>query len=108
MDALAERLEVSEAAATGIALLVVIQFVLMIYALLDLYRRDTVAGDNKWLWLLIIVLANLIGPVIYLAVGRNAPSAVDDVPESEQGQVVSRDERIRAGVDSLYGERGGS
>ena len=50
--------------------LVLIQLVLMIICLLDLSRREKVKGLPKWAWATIIVLGELIGPVIYLIVGR--------------------------------------
>lgn len=49
--------------------IVLIQLALMIIALLDLIRRDRTNGP-KWVWVLVIVLFNLIGPVVYLVIGR--------------------------------------
>ena len=50
--------------------LVLIQLVLMIVCLVDLARREKVKGLPKWAWAIIIVLGELIGPTIYLIVGR--------------------------------------
>jgi hypothetical protein len=49
-----------------------IQFGLQIYALVDLARRpkEQVRGSNKWLWVAIIVLAEILGPIIYFVAGR--------------------------------------
>lgn len=49
--------------------LLIIQLALMIVALVDLIRRPQVRGP-KWLWLVIILFVNMIGPIIYLVVGR--------------------------------------
>ncbi|MFJ7972635.1 PLDc N-terminal domain-containing protein [Psychrobacillus sp. NPDC096389] len=49
--------------------LVVIQLILILVALIDLIRVSNTNGP-KWLWALIIVLGNLIGPIIYFIVGR--------------------------------------
>ena len=49
--------------------ILLLQLGLMAYALVDLYRRERVRGP-KWLWVPIIVLGELVGPVIYLLVGR--------------------------------------
>ncbi|WP_425467625.1 PLD nuclease N-terminal domain-containing protein [Psychrobacillus soli] len=49
--------------------LVVIQFILMLVAIIDLIRVSNTNGP-KWLWALIIVLGNLIGPIIYFIIGR--------------------------------------
>lgn len=42
---------------------------LMIFALLDLIRRERTKGP-KWAWALVIVLINFIGPLVYLVFGR--------------------------------------
>jgi len=41
----------------------------MIVALVDLSRHEKTKGP-KWVWILIIVLGELIGPIIYLIFGR--------------------------------------
>jgi hypothetical protein len=53
--------------------LVVIQLGLMIVALWDLMKREQTRGP-RWLWVLVIVLVNLIGPIVYLVVGRQEES----------------------------------
>lgn len=51
--------------------ILVIQLVLLVVALRDLLRPERrVRGGNKLVWGLIIVLVNLIGPILYFAVGR--------------------------------------
>lgn len=58
---------------TNIALLapiIAISVVLSIVALIDLVRRDRVRFGNKWIWLVVILFVNLIGPIVYLLVGR--------------------------------------
>lgn len=52
-----------------IAPLALIQLGLMVYCLVDLARRERTRGP-KWLWALIVILGELIGPVVYLIVGR--------------------------------------
>jgi heme/copper-type cytochrome/quinol oxidase subunit 2 len=49
---------------------------LMIYCVIDLVKREKTNGP-KWMWALIIVLVNIIGPVIYLIVGRKDDSNPD-------------------------------
>ena len=49
--------------------LVLLQLGLMIFCLVDLARREKTRGP-KWLWAIIIVLGELLGPIIYLLVGR--------------------------------------
>jgi hypothetical protein len=49
--------------------IVILQLGLMLYALVDLLRRERTKGP-KWAWALVILFISLIGPVIYLVVGR--------------------------------------
>jgi drug/metabolite transporter (DMT)-like permease len=49
--------------------LIVIQLALMIIALVDILRREKTRGP-KWLWILIIVLGEMIGPILYFVIGR--------------------------------------
>jgi hypothetical protein len=49
--------------------IVLIQLALMIFALIDLIQRERTKGP-KWMWVLIVVFVNIIGPVVYLFVGR--------------------------------------
>jgi hypothetical protein len=48
----------------------IIQLALMVIALVDVVRRERVRGGNKVVWILVIVIINFIGPIIYLLFGR--------------------------------------
>jgi len=50
--------------------LAAIQVGLMGFALYDLVKRNKVKGGNKILWGVVIVLVNIIGPILYLTIGR--------------------------------------
>jgi Phospholipase_D-nuclease N-terminal len=51
--------------------IVLIQLGLMLFALIDLEREERrVRGGNKIVWGLVIVFLNVIGPILYLTVGR--------------------------------------
>jgi hypothetical protein len=50
--------------------LVAIQLGLLGFALYDLVKRNRVRGGNKLLWGVVIVLVNIIGPILYLTIGR--------------------------------------
>lgn len=52
-----------------IAPLLIIQAVLMITALVSLLRSQSVNGP-KWMWTLIILFVNTIGPIAYFIFGR--------------------------------------
>jgi hypothetical protein len=49
--------------------LVLLQLVLMVVALVDLVRREKTRGP-KWMWVIIILLGELLGPILYLLIGR--------------------------------------
>jgi len=49
--------------------IVLLQLGLMVIALVDLIKRERTKGP-KWVWVLVIIFFNLIGPVIYFLVGR--------------------------------------
>ena len=48
----------------------IIQLGLAVYALIDLVKTPKTRGP-KWLWAVIIVFVNFIGPIVYLFVGRD-------------------------------------
>jgi hypothetical protein len=49
--------------------ILLLQIALMIIALVDLVRRERTRGP-KWVWAVVIVFFNILGPVIYLIAGR--------------------------------------
>ncbi|KAB2338146.1 PLDc_N domain-containing protein [Cytobacillus depressus] len=52
-----------------IAPIIVIQLILLIVAIIDLVRIEKTNGP-KWMWALIILFINLIGPILYFVLGR--------------------------------------
>lgn len=50
--------------------LLIIELTLLVIALVDLFRREQVRYFPKWAWGVIIIIFNIIGPVIYLIIGR--------------------------------------
>jgi hypothetical protein len=50
--------------------IIILQLVLLVVALLDLARRERTRGP-KWVWVLVIVFVNIIGPILYLMLGRD-------------------------------------
>jgi hypothetical protein len=55
-----------------LAPILLLQLSLMIFALLDLMRRDEhqLRHLPKWGWAVVVILVNLIGPILYLLIGR--------------------------------------
>ena len=51
--------------------IVLIEIGLIVYALRDLLRPERhVRGDSKLMWGLLIVFISVLGPILYLTVGR--------------------------------------
>jgi Phospholipase_D-nuclease N-terminal len=51
--------------------IILIEIGLIIYALRDLLRPErTVRGESKLMWGIIICFISLLGPILYLTVGR--------------------------------------
>lgn len=51
--------------------ILIIQLILLVVALIDLLRIEKTNGP-KWLWTLIILFVNIIGPVLYFVIGRRS------------------------------------
>ncbi|MCC5891952.1 PLD nuclease N-terminal domain-containing protein [Exiguobacterium sp.] len=49
--------------------LLILQLVLLTFALIDLFKRSETNGP-KWVWLLVIIFMNILGPIIYFLWGR--------------------------------------
>lgn len=49
--------------------IIVIQLILMIVALVDLSKRESTKGP-KLLWVFIIILGSMLGPIVYFVIGR--------------------------------------
>jgi phospholipase D-like protein len=103
LDWLAGRLHVSPTIAGLLLALIVVQLAFQLYALADLARRDRVRGDRKWAWALVIAFGNLVGAIVYLAVGR--PPAEVDISAGASGVTTAGGEAARRAVDALYGPR---
>lgn len=43
---------------------------LMIAALVDVIRREKTKGP-KWIWIIVVVVFNLFGPIVYFIFGRD-------------------------------------
>ncbi len=106
IETIAANLDVSTRAVWGLAGLLAVQLLITVWALIDLAGRPRVRFDKKWIWALIIIFLgnSFIGPILYVAIGRNVPEDVD-VKTGVKG--ATNDERTRRAVDTLYGEGDG-
>jgi Phospholipase_D-nuclease N-terminal len=92
-------------ALAALVVLAVVAITLDVVALRDLGRRPTsqVVLANKWIWVAIILLVNIVGAVSYLAAGRRPAVLIDDAAPSESTSV-----RTESVADALYGPRDGA
>ena len=58
--------------------LILLELGLLIWALVDCLKRERVKGGNKVVWILVIVLVNFIGPILYLLLGREEDRVASD------------------------------
>ena len=70
----------AETVFTGAALIVIValalvELALVVVCLVDIVRRPAVLGGRKWIWVVVVLLFNLVGPIVYLAIGRVSPPA---------------------------------
>lgn len=92
----------------AIGVIWVIEVALAVYALVNLYKLpvERVVTGKKWVWVLVILLVNLIGPIIYLVAGRKPAMAVDPARQmATDAAVESRQDRATAAADLLYGSK---
>ena len=97
IEDLALRMGIPPAGVIALGVLIVVQVALQVFALIDLSRRTSVVGGKKRIWVLAIVLGNLLGAIIYLAVGRHGPRQAPD--EGGGNSAVA----TREALDALYG-----
>jgi hypothetical protein len=85
----------------GLAAAIVIQLILDVYALMDLYRRpkDQLIIPNKLVWVLVILFINTFGAIAYLVIARK-PAAMPEAPMAAPGATRAED-----AADLLYGKR---
>lgn len=80
----------------GLVLLVAAQLVLLVWALLAWARtpEDGFTG-SRWVWLAVILLGQLLGPLVFLIFGRRPPTV--EVHRETPGDADST-------LDLLYGK----
>ncbi|GEL78152.1 PLDc N-terminal domain-containing protein [Tenuibacillus multivorans] len=47
----------------------ILQLILLVIAIIDLIRIEKANGP-KWVWALVIIFINIIGPIVYFIFGR--------------------------------------
>jgi Phospholipase_D-nuclease N-terminal len=92
-------------ALAALVALALVAITLDVIALRDLYRRPTsqVVFANKWIWVPVILLVEILGAIIYLVARRRPAVLTDDAAPSESTSV-----RTESVADRLYGPRDGA
>ena len=87
-----------------LTVLLAVTLTLDIIALIDLYRRPAgqLAFGSKWMWLALILLLNLLGPILYLVAGRKPAPHVDG-PQSARSEFNPN--AAADAAEKLYGPR---
>lgn len=58
--------------------LVLIQLGLMVFAALDIAKKKKTKNFNPIIWVLIVCLVNMIGPILYFVFGRSDEGVIKD------------------------------
>jgi len=61
-----------------IILLFLIGFIPFIFAFIDILKNEF-TGNNKLIWVLVVLLAPVIGSIVYFAIGRNQKIKTDKI-----------------------------
>ncbi|WP_413374757.1 PLD nuclease N-terminal domain-containing protein [Alkalihalobacillus sp. 1P02AB] len=51
--------------------IIILQLILMVFALFNCSKQEATNGP-KWMWVLIIIFINILGPILYFVIGRKA------------------------------------
>lgn len=51
-------------------IMITLVFIIPIIALIDILRRKFI-GNNKLIWLIIVILLNILGAILYFSIGRH-------------------------------------
>jgi hypothetical protein len=98
---IADTVSISGGALVALVALGIVELGLAIYCIVDIVRRPAVAGGRKWVWIVIVALFNLIGSIIYLAIGRAQPEAAEARADPEP-EAAARG-KAAAAAELLYG-----
>jgi hypothetical protein len=87
----------------ALVVLGLIELALVVFCIVDIVRRPAVLGEHKWVWIVIVLLFNFIGSIIYLAIGRVQPP-----PPETRAEPAEVGGRVTAAADILYGPAPGA
>ena len=50
--------------------LIIIQYALLIYAVVHILKHNKYKNGNRVMWLIIVLLINFVGPILYFILGK--------------------------------------
>ncbi len=106
VDSFADFLGVSTGLALVFIVLIAVQISLQIGSLIHLFTRPGgTVTPNRWVWVVVILLGNGVGAVVYLVLAKSRIKPVDDPLSRSEGPVVAPLTGAQRTVDLLYGTR---
>jgi hypothetical protein len=100
--------DIPPVARATLVVLVAAQVSLQAYCLIGLARRPVaqVSYGRKWLWVLVILLGETVGCVVYLVLGKATVAVVDPRSVLDPTAATTVRDSGAAAVDLLYGPDG--
>jgi hypothetical protein len=88
-----------------LGVIVLVEVALLVAALVDLLRRpdEAVTGGRRWVWILVVVLLQTVGPIVYFAAGRRPRPVVDPAGAGPAKVGAPVEDPAARVVDLLYG-----
>lgn len=88
----------------AIAVLGVAQVSLQLVALVTLLRtsEERLAGGKRWVWILVVLLGQLLGAILFFAAARRPAPEEDPLRREDNASAV--DAKARRAADVLYGD----
>lgn len=85
----------------------VVQLVVEVCALVVMFKTpvERLVFGKRWPWVLIILLVNLVGAIVFLAAGRKPRVASDPLAASAAAPVAPPRKRAERAMDVLYGDQ---
>ena len=102
------NIALDDGALVAVIVIGTIQLGLIVWAFVDLFRRPTTSGLPRWAWILVILLLNILGPILYFAIGRTRLATVDDgrVPRHTAPPSATHSQEATASTASTSGDSG--
>lgn len=97
--------EIPEGLLLPLAVLVAVQIAVQVFAIVRLFKTpERLLSAKRWIWLLVILLGEIVGAVVFLAVGRR-PAPAEEPQRTAPNDAASQ--RASRAADVLYGPRDG-